>query len=187
MRQTTMHPNLITAARTSRRRVAIPLVALAASAAVAGLASPAMAKNGVEKETAPAAKAACAPIVVNNTGRTVRNRVQPPAAKVSITECAGQAANVTITSSEVGGFFVKDCPAPLADPVQVSVGGGGKTSVSVPMYRGACGWYSQTSPVFVDGPSAWQSHTITLTLSDDATGAVLGSATYTWKDDKPGV
>ncbi len=186
MRQTTMHPKPITPARRSRRRVAVPLIALTASAAVAGLASPAMAKNGLENETAPAAKT-CAPIVVTNSGRIVRNRVQPPAAKVTITECAGQARNVTITSSEIGGFFVKDCPAPLAAPVSATVTAGGKAATSVPMDRGACGWYSQTSPVFVDGFSAWQSHTIRLTLTDDATGAVLGTSSYTWKDDKPGV
>ncbi|MCB1006359.1 MAG: hypothetical protein R2699_12010 [Acidimicrobiales bacterium] len=183
MRQTTMHPNLITAGRTSRRRVAIPLVALAASAAVAGLASPAMAKNGVETPTVKT----CSPIVVTNSGRTVRNRVQPPAAKVSVADCAGLTRDVTITSTEIGGFFSATCPAPLAEPVQAHVTAGGKAATSVPMYRGACGWYSQTSPVFVDGPSAWQAHTIRLTLTDDATGAVLGTSAYSWKDDKPGV
>lgn len=157
------------------------LAGLLLTTAVVGSAAPAFAKGGVEGAPAP-----CTPIAVTS-GKIVRNRVNPPDIKLTVTACGSQSLDGVVTITEGQGFFSTTCPSPVADPISVALPAGGKAAASAPAYRGPCGWYSQTSPVFVDGSAAWQSHTLVLTLSDRSTGAVLGRSSYTWRDDKPGV
>lgn len=163
-------------------RPVMALAGLLLTTAVVGSAAPAFAKGGVEGAPAP-----CTPIVVTNSGKIVKNRVNPPDMKLTVTACGSQPLDGVVTITEGQGFFSTTCAAPVAEPISVALPAGGKVATSAPAYRGPCGWYSQTSSVFLDGYAAWQSHTMILTLSDRSTGAVLGRSSYTWRDDKPGV
>lgn len=171
----------------SHSRAAKSLVAIAAITAAVGVATPAFAKNGLEGGAAPTTPSACAPITVTNSGRIVKNRTSPPDIKFTVNNCTGQPTAATVTISEGAGLLAALCPSPVAAPVQLTLAGGQKVAGSAPAYRASCGWYSQTSTILMQGTSAWQGHNMLVTLTDDATGAVLGTSTYTWKDDKPGV
>lgn len=176
-----------TPVRSSRDRAAKPLAALAIATVALGIATPAFAKGGGEVVAAPTAPAACTPIAVTNSGKIVKNRVAPGDMKFNVVNCATAPRNATVTITEGPGLLAATCPSPVAAPVHLALAAGQKVAASAPAYRASCGWYSQTTTILVQGTSAWQGHNMLLTVTDDATGAVLGSSTFTWKDDKPGI
>lgn len=95
------------------------------------------------------------------------------------------AATVTIT--EATGFLSTLCPSPVAAPASYALAGKQKVAASAPVYRGACGEVSPSNQTVIWSTNAWQGHNLLLTVTDDATGAVLSSAFFSWQDAAPRV
>jgi hypothetical protein len=134
---------------------------------------------------APAA-ARCATLVVANNGQTVRNRAMPDV-KYSLQSCGTDALSVTVTVRETAGFLSVLCPSPVAPPRTVALGSAQKLSLTASVLRGPCGYAGSQSSVLVNSSQAWQGHNLQLTATDDATGAVLSSAPFSWQDARSGV
>lgn len=125
--------------------------------------------------------ATCATIVVTNSGQAVRQMKQPDI-RYNLENCGTVDLNVTVTFTEFAGFLSDICPAPMPAPVSVALASKVKLSLSAPTYRGACGSTGPVNGTIVWGVNRWQGHNVLLTLTDDATGAVLGTGFFSWQD-----
>ena len=89
---------------------------------------------------------------------------------------------LTVTISETAGFLSVLCPSPVAAPVQYRLSAKQKLSATAPVYRGPCGMSSNVNGVLVQGINAWQGHNLLVTVTNNATGAVLSSSPFSWQD-----
>lgn len=156
------------------------MAAAVAAACVAGAGEAAAARGGGGAATPSTAGAPCGAIVVANDGQTVRNPLIMPTVKYTVTSCAGAPLAATVTFIETPGYLSEPCPAPMADPAPVSLPAGGKVVSEAWVGRSSCGLGSAGQ--IIASPFGRQGHNILLTLTDDATGAVLSTASFSWSD-----
>ena len=174
-----------TAGARRRRSARLPLAAVAlAAVATLAPAAPALAKGGTGGGGGTGGTTSCLSIEVTNNAQIVRNGTAP-AIKVLTQSCTGAPAAATLTVTETASFFSGPCPSPVAAPVAVTLAPGSKRSTELPTYRGPCGIVSQSNLTIVPSSFAYQGHNLRVTLTDDATGAVLGSAPFSWSDSPP--
>ena len=162
------------------RSLRIFATAATAAALLATIGAPsALAKGGAAGGgTAPT----CAAVVVTNTGQTVRDFKQPDI-KFNLENCSTTPANVTVTVSEAPSAWYPVCASPVAAPVQFALASRQKLSSTLPTFRGPCGFADNRSLVVINSTFAFQGHNLVLTVTDDATGAVLGvSNWFSWQD-----
>lgn len=169
-----------------RRSPVLPLAAALVAAAALAPAAPAFARGGAGGGGGGGGggTASCLSIEVTNNGQTVRNGTAP-AIKVLTQSCTGATAAATLTVTETTSAFSGPCPSPVAAPVSVTLAPGSKRSTELPTFRGPCGIVSQSNQTIVPSPFAYQGHNLRVTLTDDATGAVLGTAPFSWSDSPP--
>ena len=169
-----------------RRSPVLPLAAALVAAAALAPAAPAFARGGAGGGGGGGGggAASCLSIEVTNNAQIVRNGTAP-AIKVLTQSCTGAPAAATLTVTETASFFSGPCPSPVAAPVSVTLAPGSKRSTELPTFRGPCGIVSQSNQTIVPSPFAYQGHNLRVTLTDDATGAVLGSAPFSWSDSPP--
>lgn len=169
-----------------RRSPVLPLAAALVAAAALAPAAPAFARGGAGGGGGGGGggAASCLSIEVTNNGQTVRNGTAP-AIKVLTQSCTGATAAATLTVTETTSAFSGPCPSPVAVPVSVTLAPGSKRSTELPTFRGPCGIVSQSNQTIVPSPFAYQGHNLRVTLTDDATGAVLGTAPISWSDSPP--
>lgn len=168
-----------------RRSIGLPLAAaVVAAAAALAPAAPALARGGTGGGGGGGGTTGCLSIEVTNNGQIVRNGTAPTI-KVLSQSCSGATAAATLTVTETASFFSGPCPSPVAAPVGVTLVPGSKRSTELPTSRGPCGIVSQSNLTIVPSPLAYQGHNLLVTLTDDATGAVLGSAPFSWSDSPP--
>ncbi|MEO8621696.1 MAG: hypothetical protein ABI625_11560 [bacterium] len=123
----------------------------------------------------------CGSIVVTNNPQSVRRSVMPDI-KFNVENCGTVALSLTVTITETEGFLSVLCPSPVASPISIALNAKQKVSATAPVYRGPCGTTGPVNGTFVDGSNRWQGHNLLLTLTDDATGVVYGSAPFNWQD-----
>ncbi len=146
-------------------------------------AQPRLAKGGGEVAPPPTVPSlpVCANITVLNTGASVRKAVMPDI-KYSVEGCGTSAATVTVSVKESASSWSTVCPSPVAAAMQYTLAPKQKIVATAPVYRGGCGFSSNVNGVLVQSTYAWQGHNLVLTVTDNATGAVLSSGFYSWQD-----
>jgi hypothetical protein len=156
----------------------------AASLAKGGPAGGGAAGGGGGGGAAPAAR--CATLTVTNNGQTVREFKMPPV-DYTLANCGTEGLSATVTITESPGFLSALCPSPTAPPVDYALGAHQKLTARAPVFRGPCGLRSPTSTDLVDSSRGWQGHNLQLTVTDDATGAILSTGFFSWQDAQPRV
>lgn len=135
--------------------------------------------------TTPATR--CATITVTNNPQSVRHSVMPDI-KYNIENCGSVAVTVTVSVVETAGFLSELCPSPVANPDSFSLPARQKLSATAPVFRSPCGTTGPVNGTLVQGINRWQGHNLLLTLTDNETGVVYGSAPFNWQDVfSPGV
>jgi hypothetical protein len=123
----------------------------------------------------------CATITVTNNPQSVRHLVMPDI-KYDLENCGSTDLSVTVSIQETAGFLSELCPSPLAPPVIIALAPKQKLSETAPVFRGPCGMTGPVNGTLVEGENRWQGHNLLLTLTDNATGVVYGSAPFSWQD-----
>lgn len=173
--------------RANRSMAHKSLAGLAVAAAALSLATPAAfakGKGGGTTQPTPPAVTTCAKVTVANSPQIVRNRAMPDI-KFNLVNCGTQAVAATVTVTETAGIFSVSCPSPVAAPMPFALAPGQKQVATAPVFRGPCGMVSQTNSAIFQSPLMWQGHNLLLTLTDDATGAVLSTSAFSWHDIPP--
>lgn len=123
----------------------------------------------------------CATLVVTNNPQSVRRSVMPDI-KYNVENCGTEALSVTLSIVETAGFLSELCPSPVADPVAIDLAAKQKLSLTAPVFRGPCGTTGPVNGTLVQGTNRWQGHNLLLTLTDNVTGVVYGTAPFNWQD-----
>jgi hypothetical protein len=123
----------------------------------------------------------CATLVITNNPQSVRRSVMPDI-KYNIENCGTAPLTVRLSIVETTGFLSELCPSPVADAVLIELATKQKLSATAPVFRGPCGTTGPVNGTPVDGINRWQGHNLLLTLTDDTTGIIYGTAPFNWQD-----
>lgn len=118
----------------------------------------------------------CADIVVANTGVTMHKLMAVPRMSFNIANCSALSENITLTATDTfQSYYYPAVPcygSTTYDLGQAQIAASSKASYAINAFRGACG--------------AFERHTVTLKVTDSASGAVLDTGYFSWAD-APGV
>jgi hypothetical protein len=123
----------------------------------------------------------CVRFAITNSGQTVRNFAMPDV-KYGLENCGTNALAATVTVTESPGFLFELCPSPVAGPAVHALPGKQKISATAPVLRGPCGYAGSSSTRLVQSSLGWQGHNLALTVTDNATGTVLETGSFSWQD-----